>query len=360
MISAKLDFASSQSQSPELTAKHSDSLIVVSGEASLDTDGLLHGWCWCTARPGERRVVEIMINDRVASAIVASRFRDDLRERNIGDGYHGFAVALTNSLTLADPGCVLSLRDRASGEIFWRETRGERGLPEGLPDRIANLAALCRTISQSRELSQAKAPGPALKFAARLGHLGRYLERPSKRGNMAFRTASSARASLLNGHATTALPFTAAPQFSVVLDAGEDASETMRAISAASPDLHFANAELLVLDSGADPRTALLPSIFPNLRYFANHGEPPAGARRHAAMAASAEMLIFVKNAAADESHDSFERAARFQIPAPLAGALLHLAPRTSASSNDLRLVITRSSFLNRQPKHYVVPTTVL
>jgi hypothetical protein len=77
-------------------------------------------------------------------------------------------------------------------------------------------------------------------------------------------------------------------------------------------------------------------------------------------MAARAEMLIFVKNAAADESHDSFERAARFQIPAPLAGALLHLAPRTSASSNDLRLVITRSSFLNRQPKHYVVPTTVL
>jgi hypothetical protein len=268
-------------------------MIVVSGEATIDTDGFLHGWCWCDAMPLERRVVEIMMNDRLVSAIVASRFRDDLRARNIGDGYNGFAVALTSSLTQAGQGCVLSVRDRASGEIFWRKTLGEFGLPDGLSNRIEDLALACKTISESPELHPGHATAPALRFAARLGQLGRYLDRPSKPDEMSFVKLSQARASLMNGHIIVPLPFIANPHCSMILHADNDASTTMQMISAATPALHSANAELLVLDSGADPRTPLLPSIFANLRYFAVHGEP-AALRKQAEMAARGEVLIFL------------------------------------------------------------------
>lgn len=269
------------------TRVHSDPLIVIRGDAILDADGFLHGWCWCAAMPLERRVVEIMMNDGVASAIVASRFRDDLRDRNIGDGYHGFAVALTRALALAGPGCVLSLRDRASGEIFWRKTLGKFGLPDGLSKRIEDVAFICKSIAQSPELLGG-AVSPALKFAACLGDLGRYLLHPSK-----FITVPEARASLVNGHAVTALPFFAYPHYSVILPAETDASETIQIISAVAPALDPVNAELLVLDTGADPRTALLPSIFTNLRYFAIHGEPTA-LQEQAALAARGEVLVFL------------------------------------------------------------------
>lgn len=346
-------------------------MTVVSGEAILDADGFLHGWCWCAGRPLDRRVVEIILNDRLASATVASRYRDDLRERNIGDGYHGFAVALTSSLTLADPGCVISIRDRASGQIFWRETQGEFGLPKSLPDRIETLASLCMSVSQSRELRQGQEARPALRFAARLGQLGRYLNRPSNPGDRAFKTVPEARASLISGQAVAPLPFIAKPQVSVILNAGSDALQTARMISAVQPALHLAHAELLVLDSGADPGTALLPSIFPNLRYFGNHGVPPAGVRRQAAMAARGEILIFLNSRAGDSRRDGLERDwqawehDRTLMPTPFVDAVLRLAPQNTeraaftptASALGFPLVVRRSRVIEGQPRQDIPNT---
>jgi len=52
---------------------------IIDGDAELGDDGVLQGWCWNVQKPDERQVVEVLIDDRIVSTSVASRFREDLR-----------------------------------------------------------------------------------------------------------------------------------------------------------------------------------------------------------------------------------------------------------------------------------------
>ena len=63
----------------------------------LDTlrDGRLSGWAWCRAARGQRLLVDIFVNGVFFGQQLAHRFRADLLEQGIGDGYYGFETALT-------------------------------------------------------------------------------------------------------------------------------------------------------------------------------------------------------------------------------------------------------------------------
>jgi len=148
--------------------------------ASLDADGVLHGWCWCNRRPYERLVVQVVLNDRITSTIMASRFREDLLGRRVGDGYHGFVVALTNELAKFGGGCLLSVLERSSGQIFWRQFVGEFGLPAGLADRMLTMTLLSQAMSQSPVLRRSQAVSPLATLPYELGQLGRHLKRRSR------------------------------------------------------------------------------------------------------------------------------------------------------------------------------------
>jgi hypothetical protein len=336
----------------------SDDISVPQGEAVLDADGVLHGWCWVSSRPRERQVVEVLVNDRIAAEIVATRFRDDLGARGIGDGYHGFVVPLTKSLAQAGPGCVVSARHQASGAIFWRTAIGQIGLPAGLAERTARAQALCEIASRpDRPVAARSLAG---EFAARLGSLGRSLDRAAPRAGQAFETPAQARAALAGDGEITSLACEAAPALSVVLDAGSDVRATMRLISSAAPRLRALRAELILLDSGADARFALLPSLFAELRYVAGRGVPPAILRREAAMAARAPLLVFLNNHGADFSEGLLELTGpawdrhKIAIPAPAADKVKRFDPRISESvgyhsarsRSGMRLGVARHHFL--------------
>src|SRR5476651_579818 len=103
------------------------SSVKLDGEVQLGADGVMQGWCWNPKTPAERLVLEIVIDEKIVSTIVASRFREDLRERNIGDGYYGFIATITKSLLDEGDSFVVSARERASGCCFWRQVRGRPG-----------------------------------------------------------------------------------------------------------------------------------------------------------------------------------------------------------------------------------------
>jgi hypothetical protein len=107
------------------------------GEAELDSDGVLHGWCWDAQRPHERLLLDVSINNEVVASVISSRFREDVRDRKFGDGYHGFHIILTKFLGLAPGGARVNLYERRSGHSFWHKIIGEFPLPEGLEGRIA-------------------------------------------------------------------------------------------------------------------------------------------------------------------------------------------------------------------------------
>jgi hypothetical protein len=334
-----------------------DELSLVQGEAVLDADGVLHGWCWSPALPRERQIVEVLVNDRIAAEILATRFRDDLGTRGVGDGYHGFVIPLTKSIAQAGAGCVVSVRHQATGGIFWRSVVGQIGLPTGLAARTARVEAVCKLVSwRDREAYGRPAK---VEFAARLGALGRYLARGPRLGRP-FETPAQARTALSSDGEMTRLIFMAEPAISVILDAGHDARATLRVIASAAACLHVLRAELIILDTGADARHTLLPSLCANLRYVASQGVQHAISRREAAMVARAPMLVFLENRGADFSAGLLELASaawdrqKIAIPAMVADKVRRFDPRIAesvgyypaSSRSGLRLGVAREHFL--------------
>src|SRR5579862_5872133 len=149
---------------------------IIDGDAELGGDGVLQGWCWKPLEPTERPVVEILIDERVVSTNVASRFREDLRTRKIGDGYYGFMATLSKSFADAGVRFVVTARERRSGRCFWRHIRGDHALPGYFPDRVD---ALRERLSQIAELPFFLGPGHtsrAVALAAELGGLSARLK----------------------------------------------------------------------------------------------------------------------------------------------------------------------------------------
>ena len=52
------------------------------------------GWAQDTARPNIPVQLEVFVNGNFVAQVVADRFREDLRRAGVGDGSHGFEVAL--------------------------------------------------------------------------------------------------------------------------------------------------------------------------------------------------------------------------------------------------------------------------
>jgi hypothetical protein len=247
----------------------------VVGEVALDPDGVLHGWCWSPARPAARLTIDILVDDVVAATVVASRFREDVRNRKFGDGYHGFTITLTKQLSQM-PG-VISARERGSGRVFWHKLVGETALPAGFDGRLAQMEA---AIDNCAAAIPAHGPGRADILAAGIGEAGRRL---------AGCAGTAGDVPIRLGHAAT-------PRLSLIMEAGADAARTEAIIATAAGAISGANAELIVVDGGADPRHIYLPARIGDLRYFYEARGGVAFRRNLGAEFARGEILVFLDN----------------------------------------------------------------
>ncbi len=234
----------------------------------MTADGVLQGWCWNPKRPTERLVVEILINDRIASTFVASRFREDLPGRNIGDGYYGFITTIARSLVDVGDNFVISARERITGHCFWRCAKGASGLPGDFAGRFAEAQ---RRLSRAARSSHLRAPGgPSLtsRISMDLRALGMHLRTAAKLDDSRrLAPIARARAELLQRAAPRILELFRSPKIAVIIIADSTSSEVLSAISAIVPTLNSLEASLLLIDRGSNPDVAIAPSIFTNLRY---------------------------------------------------------------------------------------------
>ena len=139
---------------------------IIDGDAHLGEDGILQGWCWNAQEPTERPVVDILIDGRVVSSNIASRFREDLRTRKIGDGYYGFMATLSKSIAEAGARFVLTARERRSGRCFWRRIKGDQALPGDFRSASRPCANACPASPNrpcSADLAKHPEPTPLLR-----------------------------------------------------------------------------------------------------------------------------------------------------------------------------------------------------
>lgn len=294
--------------------------MTILGDVALDEDGVLHGWCWCPWEPQTRRRVDIMLDDTLAASSRASRFREDLRLRHYGDGYHGFSVTLSKQLATANH-ALLSARDQATGVCFWQKLFGSVALPASFTARI----------DRARHDLQALARAEAL---TRPGH---------GEGARLVRALSGLEAQL-NIRAPAPMPrFTlprpARPAYSLIFDAWVDAEPLLHALQQAAPSLHERNVEILLTDGGADPRTANLQARAANLTYCLGPGQPAAARRNDATALARGTRVIFLNHAA--HGLDATLAA----LPQQPAGALILSGALASAVARMVRTKPAEAAF---------------
>ncbi len=271
--------------------------VVLDGDAQLAADGVLQGWCWNPKRPAERLVVEILINERIVSTFVASRFREDLPARNIGDGYYGFISTMAKSLLDAGDNFVISARERASGCCFWRHVRGESGLPNDFAGRFAEAQQQLSRVARSSHLRALGRPSLTSRISMELGALGMHLQTAARLDDTPHRAPiARARAELLQQTAPRILEILRNPKIALIIIADSASSEVLSAISGIVPTLNSLEASLLLIDRGSEADVALAPSLFGNLRYVFDPRSDLRSLLADALRYSHGDLLLFMRN----------------------------------------------------------------
>jgi len=87
----------------------------------VDAEGRVSGWCWSRDEPATRRIVCLAIDGIDIAETIAGESRPDLAAAGVGDGAHGFVLALGPGDIPDQPESVLTLRDVATGRIVGGE-----------------------------------------------------------------------------------------------------------------------------------------------------------------------------------------------------------------------------------------------
>jgi hypothetical protein len=300
----------------------------VLGEVALDEDGVVHGWCWSPDQPAARLTVELLVNQEVVSTLVASRFREDLRARKFGDGYHGFTVMLTRQLALASKRSVVSAREATSRNCFWQKMFGDMAIPEGFDERLAAARAAIGHLGHSAALGTPRSGTKTARLTGALAALGARLR------------AQAGMAEEQPGRRSFALPALAQPGISVILEAGPDVAARLDELRHAAQALGQAGAEVILTDDGADPRGPQLQRQVGNLNYLFSPGQSPAERRNLAAAAARGTTLVFLDHAqgclgaALHELHR--QTPEKLVISAGIADAASRIAPGLAGGMADI------------------------
>ena len=312
--------------------------VIIDGDAQLGDDGVLQGWCWNVQKPTERPVVEIFLDERIVSTHVASRFREDLRTRKIGDGYYGFMATLTKSLADAGGRFVISARERTSGRCFWRHIRGDQALPGDFARRVDALRHRLSGIAGSQRFGDLGKTSLTAGFAAELGALGDQL----RVAGFAARNPSplaQSRTRILRQMPAVVIETPPDPVVAVIVIANSRAAGVLSAIAAIAPALDALSASLLLVDRGLSPEVALAPSLFVNLRYIFDRHHSLRSLLTGALESSKAGFLIFICNP-----------------PEKIAQGLAEILPQMQGSSAlhiNCRSVIQAYRLLARSPPDF-------
>jgi glycosyltransferase involved in cell wall biosynthesis len=76
---------------------------IAEGAIEALRDGVVWGWAWKPATPGWRVRVRALVDGLDIAGAVADRYRESLRERGIGDGYHAFVLRLPGGVARSGP-----------------------------------------------------------------------------------------------------------------------------------------------------------------------------------------------------------------------------------------------------------------
>jgi hypothetical protein len=252
----------------------------VTGDVELRPDGSVEGWAWSRDRPDRQPIVEVLVDGVCVGAAAAVRFRRDLVTQGVGDGRHGYRLSLPPGTIAPDGPVVISVRDQASQQEFARIVRQGPALAAKHREALEAAAERMQGLWTGLEalLAAGAGTGKADQVRDAFGHLAALLAARARARDAAVPLAPAiALDGLRRAAGRLEVPLIGRPALSLLVPAGQDALATVRRVAALAPALAAAAAEIVLIDDGADPATALLPALAANLVYL-RAGSPAAAA----------------------------------------------------------------------------------
>lgn len=262
----------------------------------ITRDGWVRGWCWRRSRPDDRVDLTVLVDGEPIGTTRASVLRGDLKDAGIGDGAHGFALALPWSV-LAEKGTL---------QIAVRETG--TGMPLGAPilTRAGRLAAAEERIQDLERQIQLLRP--------QLHEVNRHAQArdDDRAARVLLTTVADFFQALAQGKPggglkaalndltarlpPLALAIPAQPAATVCITAGATVETLYACLLALHETGVDAEADIVLIDDGAQGgEAALLPAVVRNLRYVrVPAGGNPMSMRNEVAQAARGGLLCFL------------------------------------------------------------------
>ncbi len=129
-------------------------------EAHIDEitdDGLVVGWCWDSAAPDRRVVLNILADGRLAGSTTAGLFRDDLRGAGKGTGHCGFSFFLPWNLIATRAEIGVTLQDSATSLPVGQRVVLRRPQIETAEQRIGALERQLQLLRAELQAAEARA-----------------------------------------------------------------------------------------------------------------------------------------------------------------------------------------------------------
>ena len=241
------------------------------GDLEQRPDGLIEGWCWLPSRPSARLRVELLVDDEPVTTLVADRLREDLASSGVGDGRHGFLARAPDRI-LAETVGMLSARERSTGQVFAQRRLAAARVPAAV---AARLDAMARELDRLRLMAAAPLPrSPAARVrggfadcAVALARRSRTVEAGTRQGDPAV-VLEDAVSVLSALGAPIMFPGgrgEAAPSASLIVLSGASFLDTLAALRGLVQAAAAVRADVVLVDDGRDPRTALIHVMARNL-----------------------------------------------------------------------------------------------
>lgn len=275
------------------------------GQLQDSGDGKLDGWCWSPDRPSERAVVELLVNGHLTASFTAARFSEKLREQAVGDGFHAFSFPMSygDEVSLGDI-VVLEARERASQVLIGRVVRRRGEMHRGASETVARVAADVDDLGSALgRIGEPEKGGVLRELGLFLQTKGRAWPAAGRRPNERFELGACLE--LLHREPPVVFQHADRPRWVFVLIA-EVCREALHTLRRLRPVLDATGGAVVVLDTGADPLTSLLPTRTRNAAYLREpSGERLANALNAAVLAHPAESVVIARG---------FDASASFRI----------------------------------------------
>ena len=265
----------------------------------VSDEGVVYGWAWNPAKPGNRVEVELLIDGMAAGTTVARLYREDLQQAVVDDGCYGFSWPLPHKMLVLPHDITLTARIKNTEALLAAPIPFRKKVVANALEKIESLEndirLLRSTITQlSRREAQDNRAVASLfttvsDFFAELAAVSAAGESAGR-----LRPVGSAVADVTSSFAPFAFRPFAAPQISVFVGAAGDVSEIYQTLCALHDSLGDTPAEVCLLDGGISDEASLLPLVAQNLRYTRLAASDSSAAQCNGAMRlAVGDIVVF-------------------------------------------------------------------